>query len=71
MTQGVMSVLVGHPLDLVKVRMQTAKDKDGKKQGTFQILRQILEKEGIGGIYRGVGEFSSEVVRLLVSLFPT
>ena len=50
-----LSVLVGHPLDLVKVRMQTAKDKEGKKQGTFVILRQIVKTEGIGGMYKGVG----------------
>ena len=52
---------MGHPLDLVKVQMQTAAlAKDGKKQGTFQILRQIIKTEGVSGIYKGVGEFSSE-----------
>lgn len=35
--------------------MQTAKGKDGKKQGTFEILRQIIKTEGVGGIYKGVG----------------
>jgi hypothetical protein len=51
---GVLSVLVGHPLDLVKVRMQTGKVKEGRKQGTFAILRQVVEREGFGGLYRGV-----------------
>ncbi|CAB9498810.1 Congested-like trachea protein [Seminavis robusta] len=56
---GICSVLVGHPLDLVKVRLQTAaastKD-DGKtpKRGTFGVLRDIVRKEGFGGLYRGV-----------------
>lgn len=52
---GILSVLVGHPLDLVKVRMQTARNKEGKQQGTFKILHQIIRTEGIGGIYKGVG----------------
>jgi solute carrier family 25 carnitine/acylcarnitine transporter 20/29 len=46
---------MGHPLDLVKVRMQTARNKEGKQQGTFTILRQIIRTEGVGGIYKGVG----------------
>jgi solute carrier family 25 carnitine/acylcarnitine transporter 20/29 len=52
---GVLSVLVGHPLDLVKVHMQTARNKDGKQQGTFRILGQIIRTEGVRGIYKGVG----------------
>ena len=49
------SVLVGHPFDLVKVRMQTAtaKDKKGSK-GTFATLLDIVKTEGLGGLYRGV-----------------
>jgi len=52
---GVCSVLVGHPFDLVKVRMQTAsaKDKKGSK-GTFATLLDIVKTEGLGGLYRGV-----------------
>ena len=36
--------------------MQTAgKNKDGqKKVGTFGMLTQIIKKEGLGGLYRGV-----------------
>jgi solute carrier family 25 carnitine/acylcarnitine transporter 20/29 len=52
---GVLSVLVGHPLDLVKVRMQTTRNKEGKQQRTFQSLGQIVRTEGVGGIYKGVG----------------
>ena len=58
---GICSVLVGHPLDLVKVRLQTSssstnkKDKDNMKQsGTFATLWEIVKKEGPGGLYRGV-----------------
>ena len=51
------SVLVGHPFDLVKVRMQTAtaKDKTSKSsKGTFATLLDIVKQEGLGGLYRGV-----------------
>ena len=61
---GVCSVLVGHPFDLVKVRMQTAsaKDKKGSK-GTFATLLDIVKTEGIGGLYRGVSAPLVAVVR--------
>ena len=57
---GVCSVLVGHPFDLVKVRMQTASAKDKMNaaslpnKGTFGTLLDIVKQEGIGGLYRGV-----------------
>lgn len=52
---GVCSVLVGHPLDLVKVRLQTANRKDKKNaKGTFATLLDIVRTEGLGGLYRGV-----------------
>ena len=63
MILGVCSVLVGHPFDLVKVRMQTdyndkdnSKDKPATKvkRGTFGTLKDILKKEGLPGLYRGV-----------------
>lgn len=56
---GICSVLVGHPLDLVKVRLQTSKSAvtKGKKEktpGTFETLWNIVQTEGFGGLYRGV-----------------
>ena len=44
--------MVGHPLDLVKVRMQTG----GAAVGTsvFGMLSNTLAKEGVRGLYRGV-----------------
>lgn len=50
---GVCSVLVGHPFDLVKVRQQTSLSKDNAK-GTIATLREILQTQGLRGIYRGV-----------------
>ena len=34
--------------------MQTGKEKEGQKQGTFGILQQVARAEGIRGLYRGV-----------------
>lgn len=47
---GVCVVLVGHPLDLVKVRMQTG----GASGGVLSILASTFREAGIGGLYRGV-----------------
>uniref|UniRef100_A0A7S2MNV6 Mitochondrial carrier protein n=1 Tax=Helicotheca tamesis TaxID=374047 RepID=A0A7S2MNV6_9STRA len=49
---GVCVVLVGHPLDLVKVRMQTLEA--GAKSSTFGMLRKTFAKDGVRGLYRGV-----------------
>lgn len=47
---GACVVAVGHPFDLVKVRMQTS----NLQQSTFGVLRNTFAKEGIPGLYRGV-----------------
>jgi solute carrier family 25 (mitochondrial carnitine/acylcarnitine transporter), member 20/29 len=48
---GVCTVLVGHPLDLIKVRMQTGMSSSGS---VFAMLRTIFRTEGMRGLYRGV-----------------
>jgi len=52
LSPGVCVVLVGHPLDLVKVRMQTAAK--GVQSSTFGMLRKTFAGEGVRGLYRGV-----------------
>ena len=66
---GICSVLIGHPFDLIKVRQQTGIMKKQQQQqqtkkrsspqtttttSTFGILKDLVQTEGIGGIYRGV-----------------
>ncbi len=54
---GVCITLVGHPVDLVKVRMQTMVVEPGKPPpftGTFDCLKKTFVKDGIRGVYRGV-----------------
>ncbi|KAF3927948.1 Mitoferrin-2 [Dactylellina cionopaga] len=50
---GVCAVVVGHPFDLVKVRMQTAEK--GVYTGTLDVVKKTLAKEGLRrGLYAGV-----------------
>ncbi|KAF1931635.1 mitochondrial carrier [Didymella exigua CBS 183.55] len=50
---GVFAVVVGHPFDLVKVRMQTAEK--GVYTGAMDVLRKGIAREGlVRGLYAGV-----------------
>ncbi|XP_037081022.1 mitochondrial basic amino acids transporter-like, partial [Pollicipes pollicipes] len=51
---GVAGVVVGHPLDTVKVRIQTQCARNPTYRGTFHCLHSILVKEGTRGLYRGL-----------------
>lgn len=51
---GMAGVAVGHPLDTVKVHLQTQDAVHVKYRGTVDCLRSLLAKEGIRGIYKGV-----------------
>ena len=47
---GLLSLLVGHPFDTVKVRLQT-----GSYRGAGDCLGQLLKNEGVLGLFRGMG----------------
>lgn len=49
---GVCAVLVGHPFDLTKTRLQTAKA--GQYTGAIDVVRKALARDGITGMYRGI-----------------
>jgi solute carrier family 25 carnitine/acylcarnitine transporter 20/29 len=50
---GVCAVVVGHPFDLVKVRMQTAQK--GVYSGAMDVVRKTIAREGLArGLYAGV-----------------
>ena len=50
---GVFAVVVGHPFDLVKVRMQTAER--GVYTGAMDVLRKGIARDGmVKGLYAGV-----------------
>jgi len=49
---GVCAVLVGHPFDLTKTRLQTAAPKT--YTGALDVVKKILARDGPTGLYRGV-----------------
>ncbi|CAF9921506.1 MAG: hypothetical protein GOMPHAMPRED_002307 [Gomphillus americanus] len=50
---GVCAVIVGHPFDLVKVRLQTAER--GMYNGAMDVVRTTIAREGLArGLYAGV-----------------
>jgi solute carrier family 25 carnitine/acylcarnitine transporter 20/29 len=50
---GVCAVVVGHPFDLVKVRLQTAEK--GVYSGAMDVVRKGIAREGLArGLYAGV-----------------
>ncbi|KAK4968138.1 carnitine transporter [Elasticomyces elasticus] len=50
---GICAVVVGHPFDLVKVRMQTAEK--GVYSGAIDVVRKTIAREGLArGLYAGV-----------------
>mmetsp|Transcript_38485 Transcript_38485/g.94665 ORF Transcript_38485/g.94665 Transcript_38485/m.94665 type:complete len:302 (+) Transcript_38485:103-1008(+) len=54
---GICLVLVGHPLDTVKVRIQTQEIIAGQKpqySGMVDCVKQIIAKEGPTGLYKGM-----------------
>ncbi|MCO5585331.1 hypothetical protein L7F22_039264 [Adiantum nelumboides] len=50
---GISCVLVGHPFDLTKTRLQTAPA--GTYTGAMDVVRKALAADGIKGLYRGMG----------------
>ncbi|EMD42143.1 hypothetical protein CERSUDRAFT_147722 [Gelatoporia subvermispora B] len=49
---GIASVLVGHPFDLTKTRLQTASQ--GTYTGAMDVVKKTLARDGATGLYRGV-----------------
>lgn len=56
---GICTVLVGHPLDTIKVRLQTMPiPKAGESplyKGTVDCFKKTLRNEGFTGLYKGMG----------------
>jgi hypothetical protein len=50
---GVASALVTNPLEVVKVRRQNAQLSSTAPIGTFAALKNLVQTEGVKGLYRG------------------
>lgn len=48
---GTAGVISGYPLDTLRIRQQSG----GQNGSAFNILRQMLSKEGFCSLYRGMG----------------
>ena len=53
---GIAVCLVGHPFDTLKVRLQTQPTHNPVYSGLTDCFLKTLKWEGIGGLYKGVGE---------------
>ncbi|XP_015608431.1 mitochondrial basic amino acids transporter [Cephus cinctus] len=51
---GCAGIMVGYPLDTIKVHIQTQDYRNPKYRGTWHCFRTILAKESIAGFYRGM-----------------
>ncbi|GJQ80273.1 hypothetical protein Trydic_g18699, partial [Trypoxylus dichotomus] len=51
---GCAGVVVGHPLDTIKVHLQTQNLKNPQYTGAYQCFKSLVAKDGIRGLYRGI-----------------
>ncbi|XP_043470676.1 mitochondrial basic amino acids transporter [Leptopilina heterotoma] len=51
---GCAGILVGYPLDTVKVHIQTQDHNNPKYKGTWHCFRSLMAKDSIHGLYRGM-----------------
>ncbi|XP_036267544.1 mitochondrial basic amino acids transporter isoform X2 [Pipistrellus kuhlii] len=52
---GVAGVLVGHPFDTVKVRLQVQSLEKPQYRGTMHCFQSIIKQESVLGLYKGLG----------------
>ncbi|XP_058809483.1 mitochondrial basic amino acids transporter [Phymastichus coffea] len=51
---GCAGIVVGYPLDTVKVHIQTQDHRNPKYRGTWHCFRTLLAKDSVSGLYRGM-----------------
>lgn len=67
---GVCAVIVGHPFDLVKVRLQTAER--GVYSSAIDVVRKSVARDGMRrGLYAGVSAPLVGVTPMCTFAFPT
>ena len=66
---GVCAVIVGHPFDLVKVRLQTAES--GVYKGAIDVVKKSIARDGLRrGLYAGVSAPLVGVTPMCKSCYP-
>jgi len=51
---GLAGIIVGHPADTVKVRIQAQTPNNIRYKGTFDCFAEIIKKESVYGLYKGL-----------------
>jgi len=51
--RGIAQVFVGHPLDTIKVRLQSQRETDPRFTGVIDCIRKTARNEGLLGFYKG------------------
>lgn len=51
---GAAGVVVGHPFDTIKVRLQTQNAANPRYRGTWHCFTQTLKGESVRGLYKGM-----------------
>ncbi|KAI9269787.1 hypothetical protein BY458DRAFT_436455 [Sporodiniella umbellata] len=65
---GITKLVVGHPFDTVKIRMQTSSASEGRFKGPLDCLLKTVRQEGPRALYKGA---TPPLVGLWQGLFPT
>ncbi|KAI4460550.1 mitochondrial basic amino acids transporter-related [Holotrichia oblita] len=66
---GCAGVIVGHPLDTIKVHLQTQNTKNPRYNGAYQCFKYLVAKDGVRGLYRGISSPLSGVAAINAVVF--
>lgn len=66
---GCAGVVVGHPLDTVKILLQTQDAKNPKYGGTLDCFKSLLAREGVRGLYKGMSSPLSGIAVINAIIF--
>ncbi|KAG0772302.1 hypothetical protein G6F22_015849 [Rhizopus arrhizus] len=53
MASGITKLVVGHPFDTIKIRMQTTSKSDGRFKGPLDCFLKTVRREGPKALYKG------------------
>ncbi|XP_077301094.1 mitochondrial glutamate carrier 1-like [Arctopsyche grandis] len=68
---GMFQIIVTTPMELLKIQLQDAGRIAGSKhESAMTIARRLVQKEGIAGLYRGIGATGARDVSFSVVYFP-
>jgi len=66
---GCAGVVVGHPLDTVKVRLQMQCSKNPAYRGTYHCIQTIVKQESVRGLFKGMASPMASVAVINAMIF--